>query len=213
MTRLYLLRHGSTKSNRDGRYMGRSEEGLSGDGRWEVRQLAQRLASNELTAVYSSPLQRAKETAQIIAQPHRLNVAISPDFNELDLSRWAGLTATEIAARDPKAWDIWCNDPMNLSISGIESFVELQHRIRRGLDQVSASHPEGNVAVTTHDGIVRIAVLLALGIPLDHYRAVTVTNAGMTILDIDSARTYLRAYNDTGHLKDVLGVRTGPADR
>ena len=213
MTRLYLLRHGSTKSNRDGRYMSRSEEGLSGDGRWEVRQLAQRLSSSELAAVYSSPLQRAKETAQIVAQPHRLSTAIAPDFNELDLSRWAGLTATEIAAQDPEAWDIWCTNPRSLSISGIESFVELQSRIQKGLEQITTNHPRGNIAVATHDGIIRIAVLLALGISLDNYRAITVSNAGMTILDIGPARAYLRAYNDTGHLEDVLGVQTGPADR
>ena len=200
MTRLYLLRHGSTKSNRAGRYMGRSEEGLSGDGRWQVRQLAQRLASSELAAVYSSPLQRT-------------NIEIVPEFNELNLSRWAGLTATEIAAQDPEAWDIWCTNPRSLSISGIESFVELQSRIQKGLEQITTNHPRGNIAVATHDGIIRIAVLLALGISLDNYRAITVSNAGMTILDIGSARAYLRAYNDTGHLEDALGEQKGPADQ
>jgi len=213
MTRLYLLRHGSTESNRVGRYMSRSEEGLSGDGRWQVRQLAQRMACSELTAVYSSPLQRAQETAQIVAQPHRLNIEIAPEFNELDLSRWAGLTATEIASQDPEAWDIWCNDPRNLSVSGIESFVELQNRIRKGLQEITTGHPRGRIAVATHDGIIRIAVLLALGISMDNYRAITVSNTGMTILDIGPTRTYLRAFNDTGHLEDALGTMTGPADQ
>ena len=213
MTRLYLLRHGSTKSNRAGRYMSRSEEGLSGDGRWQVRQLAQRLAGSELTAVYSSPLQRAKETAEIVAQPHRLSIEIAPGFNELDLSRWAGLTATEIASRDPEAWDIWCNNPRDLSISGIESFVELQNRIWKGLEEITTGQPRGNIVVATHDGIIRIAVLLALGISMDNYRTITVSNAGMTILDIGPARAYLRALNDTGHLEDALRVKAGPADQ
>ena len=213
MTRLYLLRHGSTKSNRAGRYMSRSEEGLSGDGRWQVRQLAQRLATSELAAIYSSPLQRTKETAQSVAQPHHLNIEIVPEFNELNLCRWAGLTATEIAAQDPEAWDIWCTNPRSLSIPGIESFVELQSRIWKGLEQITTNHPRGNIAVATHDGIIRIAVLLALGISLDNYRAITVSNAGMTILDIGPARAYLRAYNDTGHLEDAIGEQKGPADQ
>ena len=212
-TRLYLVRHGCTKSNRDHRYMGRSEEGLSGDGRWQARQLAQRLANTQLVAIYSSPLQRCKETAQIIAQPHRLDIEIVPALIELDLSRWSGLTAAEIEAREPDVWDVWCKNPAKLLIPGIEPFEDLQQRIRIGLDQLIEGHPNDAIAAITHDGIIRIAVLEALGMSLHHYRAIAMSNTGVTTLDFASDRTYLRAHNETGHLSDPVDILPGPADK
>ncbi len=212
-TRLYLVRHGCTQSNRDRRYMGRSEEGLSSEGRWQARQLARRLAGNELAAIYSSPLRRTKETAQIVAQPHRLDVGVVAEFNELDLSRWVGLTAAEIEAREPEAWDTWCTDPASLTLPGIEPFDRLRQRIRRGLEDLTKRHAGATIAVATHDGIIRIAVLEALGMSLRHYRAIAVSNTGITVLDFTPDRTYLRTHNDTGHLSDGLDVTPGPADR
>lgn len=213
MTRLYLVRHGCTASNRNRRYMGRSAEGLSNEGRWQARQLAQRLAAKDLVAIYSSPLRRTKETAQIVAQPHRLDVGVAAEFNELDLSRWEGLTAAEIEAREPEAWDTWCADPASLTLPGIEPFDRLRRRVRRGLETLTERHAGATVAVVTHDGIIRIAVLEALGMSVRHYRAIAVSNTGMTVLDFAPERTYLRAHNDTGHLSDGLDAAPGPADR
>ena len=212
-TRLFLVRHGCTESNRDRRYMGRSEEGLSSEGRWQARQLARRLAGNDLAAIYSSPLRRTKETAQIAAHPHRLDVGVAAEFNELDLSRWVGLTAAEIEAREPEAWDTWCADPASLALPGIEPFDALRQRVRRGLEGLTKRHAGAVVAVVTHDGVIRIAVLEALGMSMRHYRAIAVSNTGMTVLDFTRDRTYLRAHNDTGHLSDGLDVAPGPADR
>ena len=213
-TRVYMIRHGVTASNLAGRYMSRSQETLSNDGRWQARQLALRLASFELAAIYASPLRRTKETAEIIAQPHALAVTVEPDFNELDLHRWEGLTAAEIEDRDPKAWELWCAEPARLRLDGIETFEDVRQRVRRGLQNVVRRHPEDATAVVTHDGIVRIAVLEALGIGLGHYRSIPVDNTGLTVLEIKPERSYLRSLNDTGHLTEALGVRVaGPGDR
>ena len=133
-TRVHLIRHGVTESNRQRRYMGRSEEGLSSEGRWQARQLALRGATLELAALYCSPLQRARDTAEIVGQPHHLRPEAAPDFIELDLSRWEGLTAAEIEAKDGEAWQTWCSDPASLRLPGIESFATLQLRVRRGIE-------------------------------------------------------------------------------
>lgn len=213
-TRIYMIRHGVTASNLASRYMGRSQEALSNDGRWQARQLALRLSSTELSAIYASPLRRARETAEIIAQPHAMDVSVESDFNELDLQRWEGLTATEIEARDPEAWHLWCADPARLRLRGIEGFADLRHRVRRGLATLARRHPGAGAAVVTHDGIVRIAVLEALGIDDGQYRSIPVDNTGLTILEVAPERTYLRALNDTGHVGEPVGARvTGPGDR
>lgn len=213
-TRIHLIRHGVTASNRRRRYMGRTEEPLCSDGRLQARRLALRLAGLELAALYCSPLRRARETAEIIGQPHALTPEVAADFNELDLQRWEGLTAEEIEARDAEAWDVWCADPTRLRLPGIEPFEALRQRVRRGLQALLRRHPDDSIAVVTHDGIVRVAVLESLGMGLAPYRAIPVDNTGLTTLDFTPQRTYLRALNDTGHLDETLRqAPPGPADR
>lgn len=213
-TRIHLIRHGVTASNLEQRYMGRSEEPLSNDGRLQARRLALRLADTELAALYCSPLRRARETAEIIAQPHALQPEPTPDFIEIDLSRWQGLTAAEIEARDGEAWRTWCVHPARLRLPGVESFDALAQRVRRGVQALVKRHPDSTVAVVTHDGIVRVAVLDSLATGLDLYRAIPVDNSGLTTLDFAPERTYLRALNDTGHLEHSLRhAAVGPGDR
>jgi len=213
-TRIHLIRHGVTASNLEQRYMGRSEEPLSNDGRLQARRLARRLADVELAALYCSPLRRAQETAEIIAQPHALRPQAAPEFIEIDLGRWEGLTAGEIEARDGEAWRTWCVDPARLRLPGIEAFAALGERVRRGMKALVKRHPDGTVAVVTHDGVVRVAVLDSLGTDLGLYRAIPVDNTGLTTLDFTPERTYLRALNDTGHLEASLRhTAVGPGDR
>ena len=213
-TTLHLVRHGVTASNRAQRYMGRSEEPLASDGRLQARHLARRLASRDIAAMYSSPLRRTKETAAIIAQPHALDVEVAVDFNELDLSRWEGLTAAEVEARDPQAWQTWCREPARLKLTGIEAFGRLRERVRRGLQALVKRHEGAGVVVVTHDGIIRVAVVEGLGLDVGIYRSLPVDNTGLTTLEFSADRVYLRALNDTGHLDDSLRVaRPGPADR
>lgn len=211
-TTIHLIRHGVTASNLAQRYMGRSEEPLAGDGRLQARRLAQRLASVGLEALYCSPLRRTRETAEIIAQPHGLDVEAAADFNELDLGRWEGLTAAEVEARDPAAWRIWCDEPADLRLPGIETFGRLRQRVRRGIESLLRRHSGAGVGVVTHDGIVRMAVLEGLGLGSDVYRSMPVDNVGLTILEFTSERVYLRALNDTGHLDGDLRA-VPPADR
>ncbi|MGD8330881.1 MAG: histidine phosphatase family protein [Acidobacteriota bacterium] len=213
-TRIYLIRHGVTASNLEQRYMGRSEEPLSNDGRLQARRLALRLADTELAALYCSPLRRAQETAEIVAQPQALRPQMAADFTEIDLSRWQGLNAGEIAARDAEAWRTWCVDPARLRLPGIESFEELRQRVRRGIRALVKRHADSAVAVVTHDGVVRVAVLDSLETGLSLYRAIPTDNTGLTTLDFTPERTYLRALNDTGHLEHSLRhAAVGPGDR
>ncbi len=213
-TRVCLIRHGVTASNRERRYMGRSGEGLSADGRWQARQLALRMKDMPLAAIYASPLRRTKETAEIVAQPHALRVTAAPDFTELDLQRWEGLTAADIQSKDPHEWTLWCSEPHRVRLEGIEALDDLSRRVRRGLERLLRQHSGESVAVVTHDGVVRVAVLVALGIGIEHYRSIPVDNTGLTVLETTPERTYLRALNDTGHIGEAVPVVVaGPADR
>lgn len=101
MAWLLLARHGETDWNREGRWQGHADVALNDCGRAQARELAQRLADERFDAIYSSDLSRAHETALIVAEHHRLPVAIDAGLREIDVGSWSGLTPDDIARRFP----------------------------------------------------------------------------------------------------------------
>jgi len=207
---VHFIRHGVTRSNRERLYMGRSDESLSPEGRWQARRLARRLRDLELDALYASPLPRTRETAEILARPHRLRVEPEADFLEIELRRWRGKSAEEIADDEPEAWRVWNDAPEKLRVDGSEPLHEVRQRVRRGMARLADRHAGGAVAVVTNDVIVRMATLEALDLPMRLYRSLPVTNTSVTTLELARRRNSLRRFNDAAH---VGGDWTpGPAD-
>jgi len=151
VTTLLLVRHGETDWNADGRLQGQTDRPLSEFGRRQARQLADELAREELEAIYSSDLSRARETAEIVAERLGLPVVLDPDLREKDWGTWEGLTAVE---RD------------RVEFVG-ESTEAHQERILRALRRISERHPDGGrILVVTHGGSMRRVQTAALGMAL-----------------------------------------------
>jgi broad specificity phosphatase PhoE len=148
MTTLLLVRHGETDWNADGRLQGQTDRPLSDFGRRQARQLADELADEELEAIYSSNLSRARETAEIVGERLGLPVELDADLREKDWGTWEGLTAVE---RD------------RVEFVG-ESTEAHQERTLRALRRISACHPgNGRVLVVTHGGSMRRVQTATLG--------------------------------------------------
>jgi broad specificity phosphatase PhoE len=148
VTSLLLVRHGETDWNADGRLQGQTDRPLSDFGRRQARQLADELADEQLEAIYSSDLSRARETAEIVGERLGLPVVLDPDLREKDWGTWEGLTAVE---RD------------RVEFVG-ESTETHQERILRALRRISGRHPgDGLVLVVTHGGSMRRVQTAALG--------------------------------------------------
>src|SRR5579871_641611 len=112
MLRLYIVRHGETEWNRDGRVQGHTDVPLSGEGIEQARRVAERLSREPISAVWSSDLARALDTARAIAAPHDLEVHSTPLLRETMLGEWEGLTEPEIVARgDSARFQAWRRDP------------------------------------------------------------------------------------------------------
>src|SRR5207237_1980878 len=139
MTTLLLVRHGETDWNADGRLQGQTDRPLSDFGRRQARQLADELAGEELEAIYTSDLSRARETAEIIGDRLGLATVLDPDLREKDWGTWEGLTAVE---RD------------RVEFVG-ESTEAHQERILHALRRVAERHPGGRVLVVTPGGSMR----------------------------------------------------------
>ena len=151
MTTLLLVRHGETDWNAEGRLQGHTDRPLSDFGRRQARQLADELADEELEAIYSSDLVRARETAEIAGERLGLPVVLDPDLREKDWGNWEGLTAVE---RD------------RVEFVG-ESTEAHQERILCALRRIAERHPgDGSVLVVTHGGSMRRVQTAALGMAL-----------------------------------------------
>ncbi|HKN64431.1 MAG TPA: histidine phosphatase family protein [Gaiellaceae bacterium] len=151
MTTLLLVRHGETDWNADGRLQGHTNRQLSDYGRRQAQKLAEELAGDEIEAIYSSDLARARETAEIVGERLGLAVELDPDLREKNWGTWEGLTSVE---RD------------RVEFVG-ESTEAHQQRMLRSLGRIATRHPgDGRVLVVTHGGSVRRVQTAALGMAL-----------------------------------------------
>jgi broad specificity phosphatase PhoE len=151
VTTLLLVRHGETDWNADGRLQGQTDRPLSDYGRSQARRLANELADDELEAIYSSDLARARETAEIVGERLGLPVLLDPDLREKDWGTWEGLTAVE---RD------------RVEFVG-ESTEAHQQRTLRALRRISELHRgDGRVLVVTHGGSMRRVQTAVMGMAL-----------------------------------------------
>jgi len=201
-TTLLLVRHAQTVSNTKGRYMGWIDEDLSEDGAWQAEQLSQRLSHWPISAIFSSPLNRALRTAEIVASPHDLTVQKVDGLGEIRIGAWEGMFAEEIAQKFPELWRAWRTDPSDVQMPGGESLAQVNERAISALETVIRDNQGQQVLAVTHDVIVRLLVAYCLQVSTSIYRCLEVTNASLTVIQRTSDRYRLRLLNDTGHLED-----------
>lgn len=157
MTILYLVRHGITKSNVEGRYIGQREEELTEEGRQQAKSLAELLKDEPLDAIFSSPQRRAVETAFEIARYHpdkRSNFG-DPRLKELELGIFDGLMPAEARRRYNYSYTRREQDKFGFRIPNGESYEMLITRVRPFVEEVLDQYPDGNVCVVGHQGLNR----------------------------------------------------------
>jgi probable phosphoglycerate mutase len=174
---------------------------LSPAGRREAEAVAGRLTGVKLAAVYSSPLERARETAAAIARPRRLAVRIARDLVDLDVGRWAGLTLR--AARKRPEWAAIQRHPSGFRFPDGESFTDMQARMVAALGRLVARHPGETVVAVSHADPIKAALAHALGIPLDLFQRLVVATASVSAVAYGPTGPTVLTANATG---DGLGV-------
>ena len=193
MTVLHLLRHGEPTVW--GRINGRLPGvGISEKGRAEIAAVAARLASEKIDAIYSSPLQRTRETAEILSDRLGLPVQYREDVIELDFGEWTGLTADTI--RKDERWQVWNSNRSIATIPGGESWREVQHRVVGALFDLQQAHPSGSLVIVSHGDVIRSALLFALGMPLDFYSRIEIAFASLSTIRLDGSAVRVLGIND-----------------
>jgi probable phosphomutase (TIGR03848 family) len=190
-----LIRHGENDYVKKGRLAGRTPGvHLNTRGQQQSRALVETLAGAPLKAIYSSPLERALETAGPLAAACGLEVCTLPGLTELDPGEWQGKTLK--ALRRLKLWRVVQGAPSRMRFPGGESFVEAQQRIVRELEQLCARHDAQDlVACVSHADPIKLAVAFYLGLPIDLFQRLAVSPASITALHLGESGSQLVTLN------------------
>jgi broad specificity phosphatase PhoE len=168
VTTILLARHGESDWNRDRRWQGHADRPLTDFGREQARALADRLSTTELDAVYSSDLERARETAAIVAELHGLPVRELSDLREVDVGSWSGLTRAEAEELFPDAFRRWTEGGEGWDDG--ETYEQLSERVIGAVLEIAARHPDDRVLLVAHGGSIRALHAAALGVDIHTYR-------------------------------------------
>jgi probable phosphoglycerate mutase len=203
-TRVYLVRHGATQLTAENRFAGAVAVDLSEEGRAQVRRLADRLAGDEIDAVYTSPLSRTLETATILAAPHRLAPVAEDGLREIGHGHWEGLTRAEVEERFPGEYESWEEDPFTFAPEGGETGLAVLARALPVLRRVVVRHEGSTVLVVSHKATIRLMLASLLGMDARGYRdRLDQSPASLNVVDFrDASRARLMTFNDVSHYAD-----------
>lgn len=169
---------------------------LSAQGQEEAQALAKRLATHRLDAVYSSPLERAQETAACLVRERDLAVQVLDEVGEVRYGDWTGRELK--ALRKDPLWATVQQFPSLVRFPGGESLVEVQARVVAAVDSLRARHPDQVVAVVSHGDVIKAAVAHFSGAHLDMFQRFSVATASLSVLRFTANGPHLALFNDTG---------------
>ena len=201
MTKIILVRHGQTEWNRVERFRGRADIPLNETGLAQAEATGLRVAAEwQPTAIYSSPLSRAIQTAEAIARNFSLEVQRYPGLIDIDYGEWQGLSPDEARQRWPAELDAWYNAPEKARIPGGESLEELRTRAMSTVNELAASHPGQTIVLIGHTVINRIILLGVLGLGNERFWRLRQEPCAINVFEAEADDFTLASLNDTCHL-------------
>lgn len=201
---LYLIRHGATDNNRakPPRLQGRrTDPKLSAEGLEQAKRTGRFLADVPLSAVYSSPLSRARQTAEAVAEPHQLTVEEVPDLIEVDVGDWEGRAWDEIQRDNPEAYRNFMTDAGIHAYLGGETVATVLDRAGPALEKLMADNVGRTIAAVAHNIVNRTYLGKLIDLPVARYRSVPQDNCGVSLLRYRSGKVQAVTINGVFHLE------------
>jgi broad specificity phosphatase PhoE len=206
-TTTLLLRHGQTPLSTERRFAGRADIPLTKEGVAQARAAARRLAGAGLDVIVSSPLQRARRTAEAVAELSGAPMVIYEEFVEADFGAWEGLSFGEAGEKWPEELAAWMRSPDATPPDG-ESFAMVALRVLAGLDRVMSDYQHKKIVIVSHVTPIKTLVCRALLAPPEAMFRMNLDVASLCHIDCyDNGSAVLRSLNDTAHLQPRLQPR------
>jgi len=206
-TRIVLVRHGQTVWNRGGtvRFRGRTDLALDDFGLRQAAVTARYVANRwPVEAVYASPMKRAVQTAQAIAEVHELDAEPFEGLLDIDFGEWQGHSPEALRKEYPDLLRDWFEAPQTVQVPGGESLEDVRQRVVTGLDTVLNRHPGQAVAMVGHTVVNRVLLCAVLGLGNEHFWRLRQDTCGVNVFEVDEhGESVIVVLNDTGHLQGL----------
>jgi len=202
MAKLILARHGETVWNIEKIYRGRADVNLDEMGIKQAELLGKCLRNWELEAIYSSPLRRAMDTANIVARYQKISVHIAEGLVDFDYGEWQSLPEQEAKMLYPTLHNEWHNTPHKVKMPGGESLEDVRRRAIEVVNDVLAKY-QGSVVLVSHRVVNKVLICFLLGLDNSYFWNIKQDVGGITIFDYVDGRFVLTRHNDTSYLKEL----------
>jgi broad specificity phosphatase PhoE len=199
-TPLLLARHGHIDWS--GR-IGAAEDGLSRLGRLQAQALARHLTRYRVSALYSSDLPRAAETAAIIGQALGLPVRLEPALREYNLGDWEGQPQEDVSKRYPREWERLTAGDSDYAPSGGETLRDLQRRAQDAFGRILSAHSGETVLAVSHGGLLAAYICHVLSIPFEGAVPLVIDNCSLTVVEEGENGLALVRFNGVAHLEGL----------
>jgi len=206
--RIFLVRHGETSWNREGRFQGQIDVPLNDIGLRQADAVAEALKDVPFDRIISSNLSRALRTALPLASRMRLGMGVETDddLREIGHGLWEGCTAAEVEAMYPGALALWHTRPETVVMPEGESLADVQNRAWPALLRIAEEKGE-TIAVFTHDAVLKVLLMKALDCPLSCFWRFQLANGSITLLELGDKGWRIPLMGEAGHLGAVFGKR------
>lgn len=203
MTSIYLVRHGQTAWNREEIFRGKTDIPLDDTGRRQAELAAKYFEGMKIHRIYSSPLSRARETAQKIAQPHNLKVEPLEGIIDLSFGNWEGHSHQEIRKTDQEIYRLWREEPHRVRLPGGESLDDVRVRAMASLQEVIQNHTGKTLVLVSHRVVNKVLICGILGLDNSHFWQITQDTTAINLIQYKNGKYILSLMNETCHLKPL----------
>jgi probable phosphoglycerate mutase len=201
MLMIILVRHGLTEWNRVERFRGRAEIPLNKIGLEQARKTSRLVKGKwKPTAIYSSPLSRAMQTAQRIAKGNRLLVQPLDGLIDIDYGKWQGLSAEEVRKDWPEMISNWYEHPEIVQIPGGETLAQVRHRAVTTLNELCRLHFNEEIVLISHTVVNRLILLDILGLGNNRFWDIEQEPCAINVIEKRNEKYILHSVNNTFHL-------------
>ena len=201
--KIYVVRHGETAWNREEVFRGRKDIPLNDVGIRQAERTGRFFADKEVSAIYSSPLARARQTASAISEAKGLPVKVDDAFIDMDFGEWQGRPLREVREKYADLYRLWRERPEAVQFPGGENLPQVRVRAWEGLQEVVRENPEKTVLILAHRVITKVLICAGLGLDDSHFWRIKQDTTAVNCLEYHRGFFVTSLVNDTCHLKSI----------
>jgi broad specificity phosphatase PhoE len=207
---LYMVRHGRTGASRENRFSGSSDPPLTAVGEAMAQAFAQAYASLKWDAIYTSPMLRARQTADALCRLTGVQATVDDGLKEIDYGEWEGLRQDEVKERWPEAFEYWADDVASRGTPGGETAFQVAARAMRVVEAIRSRYQRGNVLLVSHKATLRVITCALLGLDVRLFRErIAQPVTAVTIFAVTGTTALLTCFGDRAHLSEELKNQEG----